>query len=213
MTIFHTVVLAQPERIDTIIQLGESVFDIRIDADQPAQSDDTVAINSVPWVRDLMNEDPHLKGSIFHIRYLQPREGVSYPWRVDHIQVLAEDEIDIPEQFQPPGYQIAKNNGFYFFFPNESGSYFGKCSYNQLSRQIRGCSVSVRYVFDDQIRLFVNSVPLSKSGFPDFAAVATKAHSIVVCELDVTRSDSPRNQRPENQTSPETTSSCEDTIS
>lgn len=207
-------VLTQPTKQDTIITFGNSSFDVRINADEPAQSDDTVAINSIPWVRDLMNDDPHLRSAtIFHILYFEPQEGVSYPWRADNAKRLPESEIDLPEQLRPAGYQIAKDGITYFFFPDEGGSYYAWCIYNSHKELYHGCSMLIRYVPDDQIRLYLGSSLWYDTVHPDFARIAAEAHRIVQCELDATQADSLRNRRPTNQVSPATSSSCEDVIS
>lgn len=202
---------AQTKVGETIIQLGESDFDIRIDADEPAQSDDTVAINSVPWIRDMMMADSDLNGAIFHIRYLEPEEGVTYPWAPDRVERHMNG--DLPDRFRPDGFRIAKEGGFYLFLPEASQAYYGSCYYSSFRDRLMRCSVSVRYAPDTQIRIFVSSSQLGEVGVPDFAEIAIKAHQFVQCELDVTAQDSLRRMRPDAEILPETNAPCKPVVS
>lgn len=193
------------------IKLGDSTFDLRYDSKKIRRSDRFIPITEVPWIYDLLKQDPDLSSVVVHIKFSAPEtEGGKMLWLPDTVKPLA--SVNLPLRLQPRGMQISSSDGVetvkYFFLPKEGEAYYTRCYYSPIQDVFIFCSLVMRYSNDPKLRLSVRIYHNPRKELPDFQAVAYKVHRFVRCELDVKPVRVPRPPRPDSQILPEALTYC-----
>ncbi|MFN3825955.1 MAG: hypothetical protein ACK4RN_18475 [Pseudorhodobacter sp.] len=188
---------AGPKREDepSLVRISNRIFDLRMDATRLPRSSDLIPLKRVPWLRDLIGNDPILDGIVFHIQ--QTRVPADFFWTFPGPGNLHRSREGIPDRFVIDGYDtMASEPGgsgrSYMFVPNDlSEPYSIRCGTptGQLD-ELQVCFLRASYPPDNMIVL------LARIYFPEpledlrgnFAAMAKRMREIVYC-LDVTEGE------------------------
>ncbi len=177
------------------IPMNTRVFDLGVDPESLWRDPGFIPIDRAPWIFELINEDPVLRGRLYgivvHIDVLP--QPVEYLWRFSGRGGVFKFSEGIPEQYHIEGYDVQssmkEHKGSFLYIPEDQIELFSvSCSLDRRTRSyFSSCGMAVGYPPDPNIYIKVRIYSPEKiddlgSGFK---AIAQRVREIVYC-LDVT---------------------------
>ena len=214
--------LVQPVGADDIAEdrrvwLGNSAFDLRMDPERFEGAERAFYFSLSPFVKEFMAADKNQVGLLFRVGYQKEKPGTVWGWEPEFAVPVAEGEPVVNDGFGnslvADGLTTLKASSGFIYTSDAPQAFYGRCKAYVRADDDVGCSVVIRYAFDDTLRLFITAMPPEGRDLADFEAIAVAFHNFVKCELDVTPTDSPRQMRPQDQIAPEFLAPCTAPIS
>jgi|GEM_PF-5839400 len=173
----------------SLIEMRSRVFDMRWDASRIRRDDHFIPIDRVEWVHALMKRDPDLKYTVIHVDTVPGPEG-RYVW----MPGIADDRFPIsegiPSVLKLEGYDARRRSlsriGTIALIARDRDDHYIRCTFEDGDPGPSGCSITVSYPLDRDIRIKVRIYRRTDKPIDDFASIARKARLIVRCMLDVT---------------------------
>ncbi|MBL4917173.1 hypothetical protein [Szabonella alba] len=190
-------VQADPQSKDdpNLVRISNRIFDLRMNATRLPRSSDFIPLNRVPWLRDLIGNDPILDGIVFHIQ--QTWVPADFLWAFPGPGDLHRSREGIPDRFIFDGYDtMASEPGgsgrSYMFVPDDPAEPYSIRCGTRTGRldELSVCFLTVAYPPDNMI--FLHARIYSPEPLEDlrgnFAAMAKRMREIAYC-LDVTEAE------------------------
>jgi hypothetical protein len=159
LTLCSVVALAQSSP-DHLVALNTRTFDLGIDVSKMRRDPDFVPMNEVGWLSPILDADPALGPTVFHIKLADPRNvSINYLWEYvrNNARHFTYSE-HIPERFQIPGYQAWSANedglGRVLLIPTDSDAeYSVTCDQSRKTGEVVYCHILASYPPDPLIYL------------------------------------------------------------
>ena len=145
---------------EQLVTLNTRTFDLGTDVSKMRRDADFIPMNDIDWLGPILDADPALGPTVFHIKVAHPSNGsIGYLW--EYAKNNAHDfpfADNIPKRLQADGYHTLMSHedglGDVLMIPNDQDAQYAiHCSQNRKSREVRFCLIVASYPPDPLIYL------------------------------------------------------------